>query len=196
MIENILNMEILGVSLVLYLIGSIPFAIVTSKLFRLQDPRSFGSGNPGATNVLRSGNKPAAILTLLGDALKGYIPVLLLDQMGLMQHTIYLMTFLILLGHAFPITLNFKGGKGVATSMGILLALNLLLGVILILIWIIIYYIFRISGVSAIVSFVFLPLLMYMISSNPYMVALSFVNTIFIIMTHKSNIISFFSDKS
>ena len=125
MIENILNMEILGVSLILYLIGSIPFAIITSKLFRLQDPRSFGSGNPGATNVLRSGNKPAAILTLLGDALKGYIPVLLLDQMGLMQHTIYLMTFLILLGHAFPITLNFKGGKGVATSMGILLALNL-----------------------------------------------------------------------
>ena len=195
MIENILNMEILGVSLILYLIGSIPFAIVTSKLFSLQDPRSFGSGNPGATNVLRSGNKPAAILTLLGDALKGYIPVLLLDQMGLMQHTIYLMTFLILLGHAFPITLNFKGGKGVATSMGILLALNLLVGVILIIIWIIVYYTFRISGVSAIVSFVFLPLLMYMISNNPYMVALSFVNTIFIIMTHKSNIISFFSDK-
>ena len=95
MIENILNMEILGVSLILYLIGSIPFAIVTSKLFSLQDPRSFGSGNPGATNVLRSGNKPAAILTLLGDALKGYIPVLLLDQMGLMQHTIYLMLSLI-----------------------------------------------------------------------------------------------------
>ena len=195
MLENMLIIDMIVVSLILYIIGSIPFAVIISVLFRLPDPRSFGSNNPGATNVMRSGNKYAAIFTLIGDALKGYIPVYVLLAMGFENYEKYLLSFLILIGHTFPIFLKFKGGKGVATSLGILLSLNISIGLFFIAIWLFMYYLFKISGVSALVGFLFLPLYFFLLNENSYMTAISFLNLVFIFLTHKSNIIGFLTNK-
>ena len=196
MSENIFNLEMLIISSVLYLIGSIPFAIISSKIFKLPDPRSFGSQNPGATNVLRSGNKYAAFLTLIGDGLKGFIPVFFLMETNIQPQLIYLLSFFLLIGHVFPITLNFKGGKGVATSIGILLSVNIIAAVLLIITWLSVYYIFKISGLSALIGFLLLPLFMFMTSADTYMIAISFINVLFIFMTHKKNIMGFLSNES
>jgi|TARA_B110001450_G_scaffold249511_1_gene267004 acyl phosphate:glycerol-3-phosphate acyltransferase len=196
MLENIFNLEMLIISSVLYLIGSIPFAIISSKIFKLPDPRSFGSQNPGATNVLRSGNKYAAFLTLIGDGLKGFIPVFFLMETNIQPQLIYLLSFFLLIGHVFPITLNFKGGKGVATSIGILLSVNIIAAVLLIITWLSVYYIFKISGLSALIGFLLLPLFMFMTSADTYMIAISFINVLFIFMTHKKNIVGFLSNES
>ena len=196
MLENIFNLEMLIISSVLYLIGSIPFAIISSKIFKLPDPRSFGSQNPGATNVLRSGNKYAAFLTLIGDGLKGFIPVFFLMETNIQPQLIYLLSFFLLIGHVFTITLNFKGGKGVATSIGILLSVNIIAAVLLIITWLSVYYIFKISGLSALIGFLLLPLFMFMTSADTYMIAISFINVLFIFMTHKKNIMGFLSNES
>ena len=196
MSENIFNLEMLIISSVLYLIGSIPFAIISSKIFKLPDPRSFGSQNPGATNVLRSGNKYAAFLTLIGDGLKGFIPIFFLMETNIHPQLIYLLSFFLLIGHVFPITLNFKGGKGVATSIGILLSVNIIAAVLLIITWLSVYYIFKISGLSALIGFLLLPLFMFMTSADTYMIAISFINVLFIFMTHKKNIVGFLSNES
>ena len=196
MLENIFNLEMLIISSVLYLIGSIPFAIISSKIFKLPDPRSFGSQNPGATNVLRSGNKYAAFLTLIGDGLKGFIPVFFLMETNIQPQLIYLLSFFLLIGHVFPITLNFKGGKGVATSIGILLSVNIIAATLLIITWLSVYYIFKISGLSALIGFLLLPLFMFMTSADTYMIAISFINVLFIFMTHKKNIVGFLSNES
>ena len=156
----------------------------------------FGSKNPGATNVMRSGNKIAGICTLLGDAMKGYIPVYVLLSMGFENSATYLLSFFLLIGHTFPVTLNFKGGKGVATSLGILLALNIFIGLFFIVIWLLIYYFFKVSGVSALMGFLFLPLYFFLLNENSYMIAISFLNLIFIFLTHKGNIVDFLSNKS
>ena len=111
-----------------YLVGSIPFAMISSKIFGLADPRTYGSGNPGATNVLRSGNKKAALFTLIGDALKGTLAVVVAKQMGLDDTTIALVALAVFLGHLYPVFLGFKGGKGVATAAGVLFALDPILG--------------------------------------------------------------------
>jgi glycerol-3-phosphate acyltransferase PlsY len=196
MSENIFNLEMLIISSVLYLIGSIPFAIISSKIFKLPDPRSFGSQNPGATNVLRSGNKYAAFLTLIGDGLKGFIPIFFLMETNIQPQLIYLLSFFLLIGHVFPITLNFKGGKGVATSIGILLSVNIIAATLLIITWLSVYYIFKISGLSALIGFLLLPLFMFMTSADTYMIAISFINVLFIFMTHKKNIVGFLSNES
>ena len=196
MSENIFNLEMLIISSVLYLIGSIPFAIISSKIFKLPDPRSFGSQNPGATNVLRSGNKYAAFLTLIGDGLKGFIPIFFLMETNIQPQLIYLLSFFLLIGHVFPITLNFKGGKGVATSIGILLSVNIIAATLLIITWLSVYYIFKISGLSALIGFLLLPLFMFMTSADTYMIAISFINVLFIFMTHKKNIMGFLSNES
>ncbi len=196
MLENIFNLEMLIISLILYLIGSIPFAIISSKIFKLPDPRSFGSKNPGATNVLRSGNMYAAFLTLVGDALKGLIPILFLMETSIPVYQIYLLSFFVLIGHVFPITLNFKGGKGVATSIGILLSINTITALLLIITWLLTYYIFKVSGLSALIGFLLLPLFMFITSADLYMIAISFINVLFIFMTHKKNIVGFLSNES
>ena len=102
-----------------YLVGSVPFAVVVSKIFGLADPRSYGSGNPGATNVLRSGNKAAAALTLVGDAAKGWLAVWLAVRIGASPLVVALVALVVFLGHLYPLFLGFKGGKGVATALGV-----------------------------------------------------------------------------
>lgn len=145
-----------------YLIGSISFAVVISRVMGLADPRSYGSKNPGATNVLRSGNKTAALLTLLGDGAKGWLAVFLArqfaPQFGFGDGTIALVALAVFVGHLFPVFHRFVGGKGVATAAGVLLALNPWLGLATMLTWLIIAFFFRYSSLAAIVSAVFAPL--------------------------------------
>jgi acyl phosphate:glycerol-3-phosphate acyltransferase len=140
-----------------YLLGSVSFAVIVSKLYGLQDPRSYGSGNPGATNVLRSGHKTAAVLTLLGDAFKGWLAVWLTINLGASATLVCIAAVGVFIGHLFPIFLAFKGGKGVATAFGVLLALAPALGLATLLTWLIVAFFFRMSSLAAVAAGVFAP---------------------------------------
>jgi glycerol-3-phosphate acyltransferase PlsY len=152
-------------AVVAYLIGSISFAVVVSKLFGLADPRTYGSKNPGATNVLRSGNKAAAVLTLVGDCVKGWLAVWLAQKYGaaygIDDNGIALVAFAVFLGHLWPVYFKFVGGKGVATALGVLFAISPdmtpWLGVATLVTWLVIAYAFRYSSFSALVASVFAP---------------------------------------
>lgn len=135
-----------------YLLGSVPFAMISSKVFGLADPRSYGSGNPGATNVLRSGNKKAALFTLIGDALKGWVAVFTAQQLALPPLLIGLVALAVFFGHLFPIFLKFKGGKGVATAAGVLLALDPVLGLAVLGTWLLVAFISRYSSLAALIA--------------------------------------------
>jgi acyl phosphate:glycerol-3-phosphate acyltransferase len=144
-----------------YLIGSLSFAVIVSRGMGLQDPRHYGSGNPGATNVLRSGNRVAALLTLVFDALKGYVPVLLAlvygPRFGLGETAVALVGLAAFLGHLWPLFFRFQGGKGVATAAGVLLALQPWLGAATLLTWLIIAFFFRYASLASIVAALFAP---------------------------------------
>jgi glycerol-3-phosphate acyltransferase PlsY len=144
-----------------YLIGSVSFAVVVSKLFGLADPRTYGSKNPGATNVLRSGNKAAAVLTLLGDCVKGWFAVWLAMKLapnyGVDDRGIALVALAVFLGHLWPIFFKFVGGKGVATALGVLIGLHWWLGLATLATWLIIAYAFRYSSLAALVASIFAP---------------------------------------
>ena len=144
-----------------YLIGSLSFAVIVSRGMGLEDPRHYGSGNPGATNVLRSGNKAAALLTLAFDALKGYVPVMLAlvfgPAWGLGEMAMAFVGLAAFVGHLWPVFFGFKGGKGVATAAGVLLALNPWLGLATLLTWVIIAAFFRYSSLASIIAALFAP---------------------------------------
>jgi glycerol-3-phosphate acyltransferase PlsY len=144
-----------------YLIGSISFAVVMSRVFGLSDPRTYGSKNPGATNVLRSGNKKAAIATLIGDGFKGWLAVWLAIQVGprygIDDTGIALVAIAVFLGHLWPIFFRFVGGKGVATALGVLLGLNVWLGLATLVTWLVVAYAFRYSSLAALVASIFAP---------------------------------------
>ncbi len=142
-----------------YLLGSVPFAMISSRLFGLADPRTYGSGNPGATNVLRSGNKKAALFTLLGDAFKGWLAVFVAQQLALADELVGLVALVVFLGHIFPIFLKFKGGKGVATAAGVLLALDPLLGLAVLASWLLVAYVSRYSSLAALLAAASAPLI-------------------------------------
>lgn len=144
-----------------YLIGSVPFAVLVSRAMGLADPRTFGSGNPGATNVLRSGNKTAAALTLLGDAAKGWLALWMARELGgqeLQEWTYAGVLIAVFLGHLFPVFLKFKGGKGVATALGIVFGLSPWLGLATAATWLIVAVFFRYSSLAALSAAVFAPL--------------------------------------
>ncbi len=144
-----------------YLIGSVSFAVVVSKLFGLPDPHSYGSGNPGATNVLRTGNKAAALLTLIGDGVKGLVAVLIAYRLGASWGDASLATagaaLAVFLGHLFPIFHRFEGGKGMATAAGIAVGLSWQLGLAMLVVWLLVAIVFRISSLASIVSAVAAP---------------------------------------
>lgn len=144
-----------------YLIGSLSFAVIVSRTMGLSDPRTYGSKNPGATNVLRSGSKAAAIVTLLLDAFKGWLPVMLVrwfgESYGLGDGTIALVGLAAFLGHLFPVFFRFAGGKGVATALGVLLATSWILGLATGVTWLVIAYAFRYSSLASLVAAVFAP---------------------------------------
>jgi glycerol-3-phosphate acyltransferase PlsY len=179
-----------------YLIGSISFAVVVSKCMRLPDPHSYGSGNPGATNVLRTGNKLAAVLTLIGDALKGYLAVMLARVLlGDESLTSTLSSWLlcgvviaVFLGHLFPIFHGFKGGKGVATACGILFGINWILGLATLSTWIIVAMFMRYSSLAALAAAVFGPIyFVFLFGFQPMGIALLVV-CLLLIWRHRSNI--------
>lgn len=175
-----------------YLVGSLSFAVIVSRAMGLNDPRTYGSGNPGATNVLRSGNKKAALLTLLFDALKGFVPVFIAlhvgARFGLGEGTVALVGLAAFLGHLWPIFFKFKGGKGVATAAGVLLGFNPWLGLATLLTWIVIAAFFRYSSLAALVSAVFAPFYQLLIWSAGPVAGAIVVMSLALIYRHIPNI--------
>jgi glycerol-3-phosphate acyltransferase PlsY len=175
-----------------YLLGSISFAVITSKLFGLADPRTYGSGNPGATNVLRSGKKSAAALTLFGDAAKGWLAVFVAIRFSPLdaQYTMLVgaVALAVFIGHLFPIFLRFKGGKGVATALGVLLALNVWLGLGGLATWLIVAAVFRLSSLAALLAAVTTPIYAVLLGLPPAWVMASGIMSWLLIWRHKNNI--------
>lgn len=184
---------ILPLLLIAYLIGSIPFAVVVSKAMGLSDPRSFGSGNPGATNVLRSGNKLAALLTLIGDAAKGGLLVWAARafsvELGLQAMDLAWIAVAVFLGHVFSIFLRGKGGKGVATAAGVLLGINPLLGGAVLLVWIATAAISRYSSLAAVVAAISAPALTQGITGAEHWTVAVTIMVVVLIWRHKENIV-------
>jgi glycerol-3-phosphate acyltransferase PlsY len=184
-------------TLLAYLMGSLSFAVIVSRVMGLSDPRSYGSGNPGATNVLRSGNKTAAVLTMVLDALKGFLPVLLVQQFGkpygLGTGTVALVGLAAFLGHLWPVFFRFQGGKGVATAAGVLFAFNPLLGLASLATWAIIVAFFRYVSLASIVAAVFAPFYQLLIWGGSPLVAAIVVMCLLLIWRHSANIQKLFA---
>ncbi|MBV2234903.1 MAG: glycerol-3-phosphate 1-O-acyltransferase PlsY [Sterolibacterium sp.] len=192
----LLSPDFLPILLILagYLLGSLPFAIIITRLFGMADPRSYGSGNPGATNVLRSGNKLAAVLTLLGDAAKGWLAVWLaqhfaasLGELTITPGIIAATGFAALLGHAFPIFIGFKGGKGVATAAGIFLGFSVWLALACVAAWLTVALITRYSSLAAICAALAAPLFAWWLLDLPQTVALAGMSLL-VLWRHQQNI--------
>src|SRR5450755_925303 len=186
------NVYPLVATLAAYLIGSVSFAVVVSRAMGLKDPRTYGSHNPGATNVLRSGNRVAAVVTLVLDALKGFVPVLLVqvrgDRFGLGEGTVALVALAAFLGHLWPLFFRFQGGKGVATAAGVLFGINPWLGLATLLTWVIIAAFFRYSSLASIVSAVFAPFYQLLIwGGGPVAVAVMLMGGL-LVYRHRANV--------
>ena len=178
--------DIYFIFLLFYIIGSLPFALIVHHLLSTKDPRELGSKNPGATNMYRVAGPVAGILTFTGDFLKGFIPIYMLVDFE--PTILYLAAFFILAGHMFSIFNRFSGGKGVATSFGFLLAINLKLGLIVMVVWVLVFAFRRISGLSAIISFMLLPFIaLYIIDSGEFLM-LSILHTVIILINHRNNV--------
>lgn len=176
-----------------YFISSVSFAVVVSKVMSLPDPHSYGSGNPGATNVLRTGNKLAALLTLIGDALKGYVAVTLARAfipVDLGSWVLPMVAVAAFVGHLYPIFHRFKGGKGVATTLGILLAINWVLGVMTLSTWLIVAVFMRYSSLAALIAALFAPLyFIFLFGIQPMALAIAIMSAL-LIWRHQSNIVN------
>ena len=170
-----------------YLAGSIPFALLVSRVMSLPDPRTYGSGNIGATNVLRSGNRIAALATLVGDAAKGWLAVLVARQLALAPEMVALVGFAAFLGHVFPVWLKFRGGKGVATAAGVLIAFDWRLGLAVIVVWLTIAVVSRYSSLAALVAALFAPAgAWYLLGPGPYLVAVAAMGALLIARHHEN----------
>ena len=171
-----------------YLLGSVSSAILLSKLMGFKDPRSEGSNNPGATNVLRIAGKKAAFLTLVGDLMKGLIPVMVARLLGFDPLIVALTAFAAFCGHCFPVFFGFRGGKGVATAIAATVAFNWIVGALLVAIWLLVAKVFRISSLAAIISFTALPALVYWRVPEFEVAAVFAVLSVILIWRHRSNI--------
>lgn len=175
-----------------YLIGSVSFAVVTSRIFRLPDPHSYGSGNPGATNVLRTGNKAAAALTLAGDGLKGFVAVVLAQALGpawnVAAWTVPAVALAVFVGHLFPVFHNFAGGKGVATAAGIVFALHWPLGIALAAVWTVMALGFKISSLAALTAAVLTPIGAFYVFGNVPTAWAMVPVALLLVWRHRSNI--------
>ena len=195
--ENVSIFYPIVAAIAAYLIGSLSFAVIVSKVMGLSDPRTFGSKNPGATNVLRSGNKSAAILTLVLDALKGYIPVALVQwfgkDYGLSDGTVAMVGIAAFLGHLYPVFFKFKGGKGVATALGVVFGVHWALGLLCIASFAIVVYFSRYVSLASLVAAAFAPVA-YLFgdsvlwSADKYITLTLFVMAMFLVYRHSANI--------
>ncbi len=171
-----------------YLMGSLSAAIITCRLMGLPDPRTQGSNNPGATNVLRVGGKKAAAITLVGDAIKGVIPVLIAQWMAAPPHILALVALAAFLGHLYPVFFGFRGGKGVATAFGVLVAIAWPVGLALLGTWLLLAKLFKISSLSALIAAGLSPLYVWLLEPQPEFIILATVISIMLIWRHRSNI--------
>ena len=195
--ENVSTFYPILAAIAAYLVGSLSFAVIVSKLMGLSDPRTFGSKNPGATNVLRSGSKSAAILTLVLDALKGYLPVALVQwfgkDFGLSDGTVAMVGIAAFLGHLYPVFFKFKGGKGVASALGVVFGVHWALGLLCIASFAIIVYFFRYVSLASLVAAAFAPVA-YLFgdrvlwSADKYITLTLFVMAMFLVYRHSANI--------
>jgi glycerol-3-phosphate acyltransferase PlsY len=180
-----------------YCVGSLSFAVIVSRAMGLADPRSYGSGNPGATNVLRSGKRGAAVLTLALDALKGFLPVLaalwLSPQFGFGRGTVAAVGLAAFLGHLWPLFFRFKGGKGVATAAGVLMAFNPLLGVATLATWVIVALFFRYSSLASIAAAVFAPFYQALIWDADVYASAIVAMSLLLLWRHEGNIRKLFA---
>ena len=173
-----------------YFVGSASAAIITCKLMGKEDPRSFGSKNPGATNVMRYAGKKAAIITLLGDLLKGLIPVAIGHALGLSWSWLILIGIAAFLGHLYPIYYGFKGGKGVATALGIYFGLNPIVGAVVGITWLVSALVFNISSLSALIACLLAPLYFFWVTGSIDLFLGLVLITVFIYWRHRSNIMN------
>jgi acyl phosphate:glycerol-3-phosphate acyltransferase len=188
-------MTLIALTLLAYLIGSIPFSVIVSRVFAMPDPRSYGSGNPGATNVLRTGRKVPAALTLLGDAGKGCVAVFIAQRHGIGENadlTVAAVAVAVTLGHMYSVFLRFRGGKGVSTALGVVLALDLYIAAGAVVTWAIIAFFFRISSLAALVTAVFVPFFSFLLyDMNRFAlepaIALTIISLL-LVWRHESNI--------
>ena len=196
---DILSVWGLAAVVAAYLIGSLSFAVIVSKFYGLDDPRSYGSGNPGATNVLRSGRKKAAALTLLGDALKGLVAGLLArwlqSYFGLADEVVAAVAVAVLVGHMWPLFFGFKGGKGVATALGVLLALSWPVALICAAVWLMMAFGLKISSLAALTATVISPLAAMFLVQQPSWQAAIAVIAALVLLRHRSNIQNLLSGK-
>ena len=192
-------MNTLLAGLIAYLIGSVSFAVVVSRAYGLADPRTYGSKNPGATNVLRSGKKSAAVLTLLGDAVKGWLAVFLVQwfgpRYGVGEAGVALVAIAVFLGHLFPVFFKFVGGKGVATALGILLAVDPWLGLATLATWLIIAAFFRYSSLAAMVAALFAPLYHMMFWQMSEVTLAISIMALLLVWRHSDNIAKLIAGK-
>ncbi|UJP04467.1 MAG: glycerol-3-phosphate 1-O-acyltransferase PlsY [Nitrosomonas sp.] len=192
-------MTLLLFALTAYLLGSISFAVIASWIFKLPDPRTYGSGNPGATNVLRTGKKAAAVLTLLGDAGKGWLAVMLgqiyAPQFGLGNEAVAVSAIAVFFGHVFPVFLRFRGGKGVATAVGILLGLNIGVGLLAMATWLFATIVWRISSLSALIAATLTPVYAYGLMGFDLLSQAVLLMSITLIWRHQENIANLLAGK-
>ncbi|MEW5838223.1 MAG: glycerol-3-phosphate 1-O-acyltransferase PlsY [Pseudomonadota bacterium] len=171
-----------------YLLGSIATAVIVSRLFRLPDPRTVGSGNPGATNVLRSGNKIAALATLVGDLLKGLIPVLVARALDASDSIVALTALAAFVGHLFPVFFQFKGGKGVATALGVLLGLSPWLGLGTLAVWLFMAFTLRYSSLAALTAALAAPIIAWLLQLDMSLIGVVCLMSALLIWRHVGNI--------
>ena len=171
-----------------YLLGSISSAIIVCRLMGLADPRSQGSNNPGATNVLRIGGKKPAAITLFGDTLKGFIPVLTANLMGVDNNTLAAVAIAVFLKHLYPIFFRFQGGKGVATALGVQFGLSWMIGGSVAAIWLFMAYVVKVSSLSALVSMALAPVIIWLVTDSTVLTVMSVVMTVLLFWRHRSNI--------
>lgn len=176
-----------------YLLGSVSFAIVVSHFMKLDDPRKYGSQNAGATNVMRSGNKKAAVLTLIGDLLKGLIVVLVarhfFSHIDGGDSLVAACGILVIIGHIYPVFFKFRGGKGVATAVGVFLGFNPFLALLLVVTWLIVFKLFKISSLSALIATALAPFYAYILMGNNAYFGATTLIAVIVLWKHKSNII-------
>lgn len=192
-------MMLLAFIFLAYLIGSIPFALISSWIFKLPDPRTYGSKNPGATNVLRSGKKAAAILTLLGDAGKGWLAITLAHAFAptwnMNDEAVAAVALAVFLGHVFPVFLRFQGGKGVATAVGVLLGLSPTLGLLAMATWIAVAVISRYSSLSALIAATLAPVYASLLFGFTLNTLAVFLMALMLIWRHQANIANLIAGK-
>jgi len=171
-----------------YLVGSICSAIIVCRIFGLSDPRTEGSNNPGATNVLRLGGKKAAAITLFGDVVKGFIPVIIAKYVGVDSTVLALCAMAAFLGHLYPVFYQFKGGKGVATAFGVILGISFYVGLLLAATWLLLAYLSKISSLSALIAACLAPIYFGIIMGDTGLVLMSILMSSLLIYRHRSNI--------